>query len=173
MTNIIFLDVDGPLNPYNMKFEDEKKNGFNHFKVPYQFSLSLDVIVHPDHGTKLLQLAEDTHSSIVWATTWENDANVYIGPRIGLPTLPFVDYTGSTKKTYGFWKMPATLEYAGNNRFVWFDDDLLKSDRNYIKANSNGLGIYVDPAQGLMDEHFDRARGFLKTNRSSQSGKKI
>jgi len=30
---------------------------------------------------------------LIWATTWEHDANKHIAPRLGLPPLPVVEFS--------------------------------------------------------------------------------
>jgi hypothetical protein len=48
----------------------------------------LRVWLNPEHGRALLGLGYE----LCWATTWMSDANTWIGPVLGLPELPFVEF---------------------------------------------------------------------------------
>ncbi|SEB67496.1 hypothetical protein SAMN05216482_0488 [Streptomyces sp. PAN_FS17] len=96
---LLFLDVDGPLNPYAAK-PTRRPDGYTTLRVPrdngdFQDHQELSfrrgplrVWLNPAHGQALLKLGYE----LCWATTWMADANRWIGPVIGLPELPFVDF---------------------------------------------------------------------------------
>ncbi len=81
---LLFLDVDGPLIPF----------GASHPYPLYETGLAdpdsgenpLLARINPRHGPRLAALA----CELVWATTWLEDANVLVAPRLGLPPLPVV-----------------------------------------------------------------------------------
>ncbi|WP_200881386.1 hypothetical protein [Nocardia otitidiscaviarum] len=82
----------------------------------------LRVWLNPSHGPALLALAD--RFELVWATTWEHDANTYIAPVIGLPELPVVEW--QTTKRFGpdgiFFKTEELVAHAAGRPFVWIDD---------------------------------------------------
>lgn len=75
---LLFLDVDGPLIPF----------GGTGYAVGDAEGHPLLARLDPAHGPRLLALPCD----LVWATTWGDEANEVIAPRIGLPRLPVADW---------------------------------------------------------------------------------
>jgi hypothetical protein len=91
------IDVDGVLNPFAVRrgvvppgFEEHAIQGYR-------------VLLNRRHGELLMGLAD--RFELVWATTWEADANREIGARIGLPELPFLEFGDVEPR--GAWKTPA------------------------------------------------------------------
>src|SRR5437762_12531290 len=80
---LLFLDVDGPLLPFGdgpqRELSDDASTGH---------LARLD----PQVGHRLAALP----CELVWATTWEEEANTEIAPRIGLPRLPVVTWPESS-----------------------------------------------------------------------------
>ncbi|MEV4105915.1 hypothetical protein AB0J42_37255 [Nonomuraea sp. NPDC049649] len=72
---LLFLDIDGPLLPFGGS--PQRRPSGTHLA-------RLD----PQVGLRLAALPCD----LVWATTWEDEANAEISPRIGLPRLPVVHW---------------------------------------------------------------------------------
>ena len=147
---ILFLDVDGPLNPYAAK-PSRRPEGYETHRF---FAGTRDwgkrglrVWLNPAHGPQLLALPFD----LVWGTTWEDQANEYIGPVIGLPELPVVHF-GFSEST----KIPALVRYADGRPFAWVDDDIAASDHTYAGTHAGGPFLLhsVSPRLGLLDEDF-------------------
>jgi hypothetical protein len=84
---LLFLDVDGPLNPYAAKPE-RRPQGHVTLRVPGGGRRPLRLWLAPAHGPALLGLGYE----LCWATSWMADANRWIAPVLGLPELPFVDF---------------------------------------------------------------------------------
>lgn len=157
---VVFLDVDGPLNPWAAPATRRPAGYRTHRLRPRGWERSktgLRVWLHPDHGPMLLRLAESLGFELVWATTWEQDANRLIGPEIGLPELPVVNFCGHPHTLRG-WKYPAVLDYADGRPLVWFDDDF--GDVGFLHAHSKfmqdredvpTLLRCVDPRVGLTE----------------------
>ncbi|NBE50903.1 hypothetical protein [Streptomyces boluensis] len=156
---LLLIDVDGPLNPYAAKPERRPPGYTTHRMRPdgWDGDKPLRVWLDPAHGRELLVLAE--WFELVWATTWKGQANEWIGPRIGLPELPFVDWpTMHGRAPSGtFWKTPYVLEYAAGRPFAWVDDDLTRHDQAYVEAHHSAAALlrYVDPRLGLLRRDFD------------------
>ncbi|WP_435974834.1 hypothetical protein [Streptomyces sp. Qhu_M48] len=79
---LLFLDVDGPLIPFGA-------SGGAYPTYPPAPPASVSPLLarlDPAQGPRLAALTYE----LVWATTWEDDANAWIAPRLGLPPLPWV-----------------------------------------------------------------------------------
>ncbi len=156
---LLLIDVDGPLNPYAAKPERRPAGYGTHRMSPtgWTGAKPLRVWLNPDHGDELLALAEAYE--LVWATTWKGEANDWIGPRLGLPELPFVDWPRMHGKAPRgtFWKTQYILEYAAGRPFAWIDDDITSYDHEYVERNhlAAALLLRVDERIGLTRPDFD------------------
>ncbi|MEV8544557.1 hypothetical protein [Streptomyces sp. NPDC051572] len=118
---ILFIDVDGVLNPFAAGPDSEAHGFRRHYLRPNVWLdqhprmhrddvPDLEVWLHPDHGEELADLPYE----LVWATTWFSEANTYVGPRIGLDDLPVV--TWSNPHDYGpggtYFKTDEIIRYG-------------------------------------------------------------
>ncbi|MGW6390851.1 HAD domain-containing protein [Streptomyces sp. NPDC055103] len=157
---LLLIDVDGPLNPYAAQRERRPEGYTTHRMRPSGWLFEakpLRVWLNPEHGGELLALAEAYE--LVWATTWKDEANDWIGPQLGLPELPFIDWPRMHGKAPRgtFWKTQYILEYAEGRPFAWVDDDITSYDREYVERNhlAAALLLRVDPRIGLLRPDFD------------------
>ncbi|EWC59570.1 putative secreted protein [Actinokineospora spheciospongiae] len=163
MRPVVFVDVDGPLNPFAAT-DDTRPAGY----VEHRFRLSgwsrrrpLRLWLDPAHGAALLGLAERTGAELVWATTWEHKANTMVGPVLGLPRLPAVTFAEGPG-----WKFPGVSRYAHGRPLVWFDDDfdLYPGPRAEFLARRGDVAtllVPVDPHTGLTGEVVAGAQAWL------------
>lgn len=120
---ILFLDVDGPLNPFARR--------------------------------------------LVWATTWEQEANEWIGPHIGLPELPFVPWPAAQERADEqdgrYWKTRFVAEYAADRPFAWFDDQISQIDARWCAENHPAASLlqWIDPAYGIRDRDLAVVRRWI------------
>lgn len=162
--NLILVDVDGPLNPYGAKPTQRPEGYSTHRLAPLGINprKPLRVWLNQDHGAMLMALADQTNSELVWATTWEHDANKMIGPIVGLPELPVIEFGFKAFQ----WKYNAVLEYCAGRRFVWFDDQFqdFKKELRWFENNRKEpcLLHHVDPKKGLLEEDFIKAHDWLR-----------
>jgi hypothetical protein len=101
---------------------------------------------------------------IIWATAWEDEANDWIGPHIGLPKLPHIDWIDKNhwniEKLH--WKTKRIVQWMAENRpgipFIWIDDEVTRRDRDWIEEFCpEGSGILlISPKYGLEEGHFER-----------------
>lgn len=77
----------------------------------------LRVWLRPDHGPAPAALPFD----LVWATTWEEEANEFIAPLLGLASLPFVPWPSPRPEPGNgvFWKTPEIVAWANGRAFAW------------------------------------------------------
>ncbi|MHB9850291.1 hypothetical protein ACSYGO_13745 [Streptomyces krungchingensis] len=151
---LLFLDVDGPLNPYAAQPE-RRPAGYTTIRVALTPGRPLRVWLHPDHGRALLTLDYD----LCWATTWMDAANRWIGPVIGLPEIPYVDFTGAlfAERPDGVhWKTERIVAYAQDRPFAWVDDEQSPADDAYVAARHPAPALlrHVDPRLGLDEDDF-------------------
>ncbi|MFJ2559969.1 MULTISPECIES: HAD domain-containing protein [unclassified Streptomyces] len=160
MKPLLLIDVDGPLNPYDALADARPPRGYTrHVMRPaaWPYPQPLSVLLNPGHGAELLALAD--RYELVWATTWEGDANEWIGPRLGLPELPYIGWPETHGKAPRgtFWKTRYVLEYAAGRPFAWIDDEITSYDREWVEREhlAAALLLRVDPGIGLTRPDFD------------------
>lgn len=168
---LVLLDVDGPLNPYGAKPSRRPDGYTTHRLRPHGFERArkpLRVWLHPGHGRLLLAFAAEHDADLVWATTWEHDANTMIGPVIGLPELPVIKF-GDHPGTVQGWKFPAVARYATGRPIVWFDDDfaLQEKTRQLCRWAAERYAVptllhHVDPGTGLTADDLATAGKWLR-----------
>lgn len=155
---LVFLDVDGPLNPFEAKAW-RRPAGYRTYRVrPEAWSLAqkpLRVWLNPGHGARLTALPGE----LVWATTWVGEANLLIGPEIGLPELPVVSWPQARDRFNPeglHWKTRTLVAWAAGRPFVWIDDEITPADQAWVAANHEGRALLhrVDNKIGLADADF-------------------
>ncbi|MFD2691147.1 HAD domain-containing protein [Streptomyces phyllanthi] len=173
---LLYLDVDGPLNPYAAK-PTRRPDGYTTHRMkppgwiamhPGAWTASvkpLRVWLNPGHGGRLLELSD--RYDLVWATTWREDANDFIAPVLGLPELPVVPWpTMHDAAPDGtFWKTRHLVAHAEGRPFAWVDDELGDRDRTFVHAHHTGPALlhHVDARLGLRDADFEALAAFAHT----------
>ncbi|MGW0566929.1 HAD domain-containing protein [Streptomyces tauricus] len=176
---VLFLDVDGPLIPFGPSAGGPRggsgspasgsgSGGAECRPIPGNPLLGR---LDPAVGPRLLALGCD----LVWASTWLDDANEVVAPRIGLPELPVVRWpdTRADASTAAapegprglHWKTRHIVEWAGRRPFIWVDDEIGAMDRFWVDAQHRGPSLLhrVDPGRGLTDEDFGVLADWLRT----------
>ncbi|WP_329114553.1 HAD domain-containing protein [Streptomyces sp. NBC_01465] len=156
---LLLIDVDGPLNPYAAQRERRPEGYSTHRMSPVGWTGArpLRVWLNHGHGAELLALAE--RYELVWATTWKGEANEWIGPHLGLPELPFIDWPQMHGRAPEgtFWKTQYILEYAAGRPFAWIDDDITDRDRAWVARHhpADTLLLRINEGIGLTRADFD------------------
>lgn len=166
MTAVVFLDIDGVLNPY------QSKNPLKWSQVYRKTQISGDGLsVRPwtssDHGPRFLALPATT----VWATTWTwypDSLEMYAlasGFPAGMPRIDWSDADrwdmehGNCGKREGLKRYLALNEVS---RFVWVDDFLGPVDYGWAgDLEIPTLLIKPNPATGVRPEDFEAMQKFL------------
>lgn len=181
---LLLLDVDGPLNPFELLTKSGRPSARtpSHYRAhsmrPQGWDIKgrppLKVLLSTWHGEQLRALARD-HFTLVWATTWEHDANTWIAPVLGLPDLPVIEFgeqrwmqarldSNDSFKTHHIaaW----TRRFAPGIPWAWVDDHVSsRRDRQWLRRALGPtappfLTMRVSAHEGLVAEHFDRLRAF-------------
>ena len=129
--------------------------------------MSFKLWLNPSHGPLLLDLAEGAGAELAWASYWCDNANEWIGPRIGLPELPFVpipQFPGIEEgRSLGAWKARHVAEWTEGRPFVWFEDE---PDATECIAGepdvAEHLLVEIDPVTGLTGTHLTAAATWLR-----------
>ncbi|MGW6914389.1 hypothetical protein ACWGB8_11285 [Kitasatospora sp. NPDC054939] len=180
---LLFLDVDGPLNPYaalsgrcpedyvtvHLPDEARRPSAVGSARpYPRSYVRPATLWLKPRHGEALLALGFE----LCWASAWMGDANRWIGPVLGLPPLPFVDFGDALMRERPdgvHWKSAPLVAHAGGRPFVWVDDEQSDADGIHISTTHPGRSVlhHVNPRIGLQDEDFTALAGFVASLDSS------
>lgn len=160
---ILFLDVDGPLIPFGPSP--------GRFQAP-----ASRPGVFPDEGNPLLGRLDRAVGprlmalgcDLVWASTWMEEANECVAPRIGLPRLPVVEWPEASVADGPrglHWKTRPLVEWAYHRPFIWVDDEINAVDRLWVAAQHQEPALLhrVDPAEGLSEGDFSVIGRWLRT----------
>ncbi|MFI8828145.1 HAD domain-containing protein [Streptomyces sp. NPDC053431] len=170
MRPLLFLDVDGPLIPFGGPGPHP-----SYAPEPPRDAHPLLHRVDPAHGRRLLALGCEP----VWATTWADEANDVLAPRLGLAPLPVVDWPedegegegesgGEGERAGGgggvgvgsvgrlHWKTRPLVGRAAGRPFVWLDDEITEADRRWVALHHPAPALLrrVDPRTGLTDADY-------------------
>ena len=159
---LILLDVDGVLAPFGRPGPQWQAHRLTCQGETY------NVLLNPEHGPVLLELAETVGADLVWATMWSHDANAHIAPLLGLPQLPVIDMREAVEPGDDYRvhrKTPMVAEFVQGRPFVWFDDELTRRDKVWLKAHP-GVGdfrlIHTGWQHGVSAKHFAQAREWFR-----------
>lgn len=161
----VLLDVDGPFVP------DRPTPGFREFITrPWQHhngTRDLSVWLNPEHGEWVRDLADATGARLAWASMWEDSANLWIGPPLGIPSIPFVPIAphpvGGPQSTEAKWKVDHVVPWVNGVPFVWFDDEHFVDKEVAERADAPPhFVVHVSGTLGLQKHHIEKARVWLE-----------
>lgn len=158
---LLFLDVDGPLIPFGAS-RDVLPDGYPTFG--HHSDNPLVARLNPALGPRLMALP----CELVWATTWESEANEVLAPLLGVDKLRVVlwpETAGEAVVNGVHWKTSTLVTWADGRPFAWLDDEITESDRAWVEARHSGPSLLrrVDHRVGLNDADFAAVLDWLQT----------
>ncbi|WP_030667949.1 HAD domain-containing protein [Streptomyces cellulosae] len=158
---LLFLDVDGPLIPFGSSYAHPPAATAD-ASTPVDQGNPLLKRLDPGIGARLMALG----CHLIWASTWKEEANETVAPLIGLPKLPVVEWPDvrAAEGPRGLhWKTRPLVEWADGRPFIWVDDEISATDRQWVAASHPGPSLlhHVDPGKGLEDADFSTLAGWL------------
>lgn len=143
MKPLLFLDVDGVLQR-NTTPEDV-------------FSPETD-------GPAIRSLMECFE--VMWATTWEDEANQIVSPALGLPSFPVVRFDHEELTDYHeTFKLPTVRRACLERPMAWVDDDLGADAKAWAEQRRRRIPtllVHTSYPTGLLPEDVDILTAFGK-----------
>lgn len=162
---LLLIDVDGPLSPFDAPWFDSSTppGDFRFYDLSPSDGETYRVALSDSHGAELDDL-QDAYD-LAWATTWRYAANRLISPILGLPrnlpVIPLVRPRGpGTRRS---WKVEQIADWAGPRPFAWFDDEINRATRDWLKKASwlgPHLALRIPASVGLTEPDFERIWAF-------------
>ena len=103
----------------------------------------------------------------VWCTGWKDRANDHLPHLLGLPKdWPHIRFGKGEAK---HWKLPGIDAYAGPERpLAWIDDAHDAACHEWAERRTGPtLLVSVEPARGLLPEHADVLRDWVRSTAGS------
>ncbi|WP_405944290.1 HAD domain-containing protein [Streptomyces sp. NBC_00932] len=153
---LLFLDIDGTLIPFGATPE-QYPDGYPTY--PYKQrevgAHPLLARVDPALRPRLMGLP----CELVWATTWEAEANECLAPLLGLEQLPVVAWREASYEDVRrglHWKTRTLLDWSEGRPFAWLDDEITDTDRAWVAEHHPARALLhrVDHRHGLTDADF-------------------
>jgi hypothetical protein len=163
----LLLDVDGVLNavtrtPPPDAWPEWQRGNARGFVITWS----------PEVPAFITELHK-TGVEVLWLTTWEDLANQYISPLLGLPEFPLAGHRVNDYSDLApWWKLPIAqaLWEADHEPFIWIDDDIwyeimsLRSEtETWLKSLPPGSHLTVSPQtnEGITPAHMVQIKSFI------------
>ena len=100
------------------------------------------------------------HFELAWASAWGDEANVELGPRLGLPALEHVRFLEEDEFGASY-KLAGVRAFVGERPAAWVDDDLGADCREWARGRKQPtLLVETDAQVGLTGEDVEELLSF-------------
>jgi len=167
MKPLLLVDVDGVLNPYDAK-PTKRPAGYetyyqDYYDKHYGKRRRMRIWLNKTHGPMLTEWAARKGFELAWCTTWGEEANTWIAPKIGLnESWPVVNFDKAELMNPAVWKFAGVTRFAQDRSLVWLDDDFkyfkyARDEFHFRRSNFTNTTMYqVDPSVGLTETDLDK-----------------
>lgn len=146
--SLLFLDVDGVLNPYGWR---SRPAGFTEHQL---FPGEEPVLINPGHGAWITELT--SVCEVIWATAWNQQANQLLAPLLHIDPLPVLTIPRTPLRPSA--KVPVIAAFAQRRPLAWIDDEHPPEARSWSASRAEPtLLVTADPAAGLTRQMVDQA----------------
>jgi hypothetical protein len=152
---ILAVDIDGVISLFGA--EEKPDRAFTKLElvdgVPHLISLPV--------GDRLVRLGQ--HFELVWASGWEDKANFYLPPLLGLPELPHVSFDGTVSSGAAHWKLGPLDEYGKGRALAWIDDNFDASCFEWAEQREHPtLLVPTETHLGLEEAHVTALEAWVR-----------
>lgn len=142
MDRVIYLDVDGVLNPITHKARVKLWPDYRKYDLAINAERTLRIWLSKEMADTIWSLSQKHEVEVVWSTTWLEQANELICPVFGWPELRVLQYEPREDYDYeNCGKLPWVDKDAKDKAVCWIDDHLGPVDRSWI-LNRLEIGPY-------------------------------
>jgi len=144
---LLLLDIDGVIRVFG--------------PVPPAAALqgSPDLLIRLETPALIGRLSE--RFDLVWATSWEHEANKVVSPLLGLQPLPVIEFEGVEVAPGESFKLPRIKRCVGSRPFAWVDDEIGKDCHDWARARPEPtLLLEIDPRAGIGEEDVEELLEF-------------
>lgn len=103
----------------------------------------------------MLRSLEDDGAELAWATAWNQGANWFISPLLGLGRLPVALALDGAKAG-------TVVPWTRGRPWAWLEDrEFELEDASALAGGVPHLPVLVDPQRGLAGDHVERVREWI------------
>lgn len=163
-TPIWLLDIDGVLNALVHPETLEHPNWTDLVRKPVRTSFGSEY--HLTMSTTVVNFVKAhvlAGVDVQWATTWQNDANLFVAPAFGFPVLP-VGAAALGMSDYSYKERAALAAIDAGRPLIWTDDDAIRLIVRMEIEQSGVPHLMIEPEAhvGLTPQHLDAISEFLR-----------
>jgi hypothetical protein len=169
---VLFLDVDGVLNAVSRYPDRQVWQNWEQAEVPNRIG-TFPVLWSPSVTCRIASWVERALVSVLWLTTWLDDANGPLRETLGLPEFPVLGShlsedpaLPSGSRGLRWWKADLVEEHLAahpGTPFVWLDDHLRVMLALQTRLSAQHDCLLIGPAShvGLTPQHLQSVEAWL------------
>ena len=161
---LVLLDVDGVLNLGLFLSSRQRgkllgRDGWHNGRAGDPHDPCAERIVLNRRWGPMLRALEGDGAELAWATAWNEAANWFISPLLGLGDLPVAPARDGRKAE-------TVVPWTGGRPWAWLEDrEFELEDASALAGDVPHLPVLVDPQKGLAGEHVEAVSQWLRALR--------